>query len=76
MCNCMNEVAHELQKAGRYESVEAPTDLLSGKAYLEFAVKEKGKKRERKIPVVLPRCPICGVPYYEERIQALKFTEG
>ena len=55
MCNCMNEAIEKIQKAGRYESVEAPTDLLSGKAYLEFVVKEKGKKRERKMQgVFLP----------------------
>lgn len=71
MCNCMNEAIEKIQKAGRYESVEAPTDLLSGKAYLEFVVKEKGKKRGRKMPVLLPRCPFCGEPYDEKQMKAI-----
>lgn len=71
MCNCMNEAIEKIRKAGRYESVEAPTDLLSGKAYLEFTVKEKGKKRERKMPVLLSRCPFCCKPYDEKQIKAI-----
>ena len=71
MCNCMNEAIEKIQKTGRYESVEAPTDLLSGKAYLEFVVMENGKKRERKMPVLLSRCPFCGELYDEKQMKAI-----
>ena len=66
MCNCMDEAIKKMQEAKDYENVEAPTDILSGRAYLEFTVKEKGKKKERKMPVVLSRCPFCGKPYDEK----------
>lgn len=63
MCNCMNEAIEKMQELKAFESVDAPVELLSGRAYLEFTVKEKGKKRERKMPVLLSRCPFCGTPY-------------
>ena len=49
------------------EYVEPPVGLTTDKAYLEFTVKEKGKKRERKLPVLLSRCPFCGELYDEEK---------
>lgn len=49
------------------EQVLPPIEVISERAYLEFTVKEKGKKRERKLPVLLSRCPFCGEPYDEKR---------
>ena len=67
MCNCMDEVMQKMKEKMEFESIEEPTELLTGRAYLEFIVKEKGKKRERKLPVLLSRCPFCGEPYDEKK---------
>lgn len=61
MCNCMDEVLENI------EQVLPPIEVISERAYLEFTVKEKGKKRERKLPVLLSRCPFCGEPYDEKK---------
>lgn len=49
------------------EQVLPPIEVISERAYLEFTVKEKGKKREWKLPVLLSRCPFCGEPYDEKK---------
>lgn len=67
MCNCMDEVMQSMKEKMELESIEEPTELLTGRVYLEFTVKEKGKKRERKLPVLLSRCPFCGEPYDEKK---------
>lgn len=67
MCNCMNEVMQSMKEKMELESIEEPTELLTGRVYLEFTVKEKCKKRERKLPVLLSRCPFCGEPYDEKK---------
>ncbi len=67
MCNCMNEVMQKMKEKMELESIEEPTELLTGRVYLEFTVKEKGKKRERKLPVLLSRCPFCAEPYDEKK---------
>lgn len=33
----------------------------------EWIRREKGKKREHKLPVLLSRCPFCGEPYDEKK---------
>lgn len=63
MCNCMNEIEEKMKELVDAESVEAPVELLTGKAYLEFTVKKKGKKKEEKMPLLLSQCPFCGEPY-------------
>ena len=34
MCNCMNEMQEKMKELVDAESVEAPVELLTGKAYL------------------------------------------
>lgn len=63
MCNCVNEMEKKMKKLVGAESVEAPVELLTGRVYLEFTVKRAGKKKEKKMPLLLPRCPFCGEPY-------------
>lgn len=41
-------------------------EMLSGRAYMLFTVKEHGKKREKQVPMLLLKCPICGKPYMQE----------
>ena len=67
MCNCMDDVIKQMKEMMDLEYVEPPVGLTTDKAYLEFTVKEKGKKRERKLPVLLSRCPFCGELYDEEK---------
>lgn len=40
-----------------------PIEMISGRAYVSFTVKEKGKKKESDVPMLLSRCPICGKKY-------------
>ncbi len=63
MCNCMNEVMQKMKEKMELESIEEPTELLTGRVYLEFTVKKKGKKKEEKMPLLLSQCPFCGEPY-------------
>lgn len=63
MCNCMDEVLEKMRGMENIEQVLPPIEVISERAYLEFTVKEKGKKRERKMPLLLSRCPFCGEPY-------------
>lgn len=67
MCNCMDEVLEKMCAMENIEQVLPPIEVISERAYLEFTVKEKGKKRERKLPVLLSRCPFCGEPYDEKK---------
>lgn len=67
MCNCMDEVLEKMRGMENIEQVLPPIEVISERAYLEFTVKEKGKKRERKLPVLLSRCPFCGEPYDEKK---------
>lgn len=53
MCNCMNEMEEKMKELVDAESVEAPVELLTGKAYLEFTVKKKGKKKRGKNAVIV-----------------------
>jgi len=66
MCKCLYEAAKRMEENG-YEDVEPPIELLSGRAYLNFAGKKKGKKKQQEIPLLLSRCPICGEKYDKER---------
>ena len=67
MCNCMDQVLEKMCGMENIEQVLPPIEVISERAYLEFTVKEKGKKRERKLPVLLSRCPFCGEPYDEKK---------
>jgi hypothetical protein len=63
----MDEVLEKMCGMENIEQVLPPIEVISERAYLEFTVKEKGKKRERKLPVLLSRCPFCGEPYDEKK---------
>lgn len=65
-CTCLYEKAEEMKKAGGYEEVFPPVEMFSGRAYMMFTVKEHGKKREKQVPMLLLKCPICGKPYTQE----------
>jgi hypothetical protein len=63
----MDEILEKMCGMENIEQVLPPIEVISERAYLEFTVKEKGKKRERKMPVLLSRCPFCGEPYDEKK---------
>lgn len=63
MCNCLYEKAEQMKEVGGYEEVLPPIEMLSGRAYMMFTVKEHGKKREKQVPMLLAKCPICGKAY-------------
>lgn len=63
MCRCIYEMQDNLKEKFGYESVSAPVEILSGRAYLSFTVKEQGKKKEKEIPLMLSKCPFCGEKY-------------
>lgn len=65
-CTCLYEKAEEMKKGGGYEEVFPPVEMLSGRAYMMFTVKEHGKKREKQVPMLLLKCPICGKPYTQK----------
>jgi len=61
MCNCMKEVEQKFKDNFDYEEVSGPVEVLSGRAYLSFEVKDKGKTKQ--VPMMLSKCPICGKEY-------------
>lgn len=63
MCNCIKEVEQKFKDNFGYEEVNGPVELLSGRAYLSFEVKETGKKKSKQVPMMLSKCPICGKEY-------------
>jgi hypothetical protein len=67
----MNEKMEQMKEKMDLEYVLPPIEILSGRAFLEFEVKEKGKKRSRKTPMLLSRCPFCGKSYDEKQLSAL-----
>lgn len=71
MCNCMNEKIEQMKEKFDLEEVVPPMELFSGRAILEFEVKEKCKKRSIKMPMILSRCPFCGKSYDEKQLNAL-----
>lgn len=71
MCNCMNEKIEEMKTKSNLEYVFPPVEMISGRAALEFTIKEAGKKKARKIPLLLLRCPFCGKEYDEKQLHTL-----
>ena len=71
MCNCMSEKTEKLKESKGFEYVIPPIEFISGRAILTFTVKEPVKKRERKLPMLLSKCPFCGEPYEENQMKAL-----
>ncbi len=61
-CNCVEETIKILEERG-FENIEPPLELLSGRLYLSFRGKSKGKNKEREIPILLSKCPFCGKKY-------------
>lgn len=53
MCNCMNEMEEKMKELLDAESVEAPVELFTGKAYLEFTVKKKRQEKRGKNAVIV-----------------------
>lgn len=67
MCDCMSEIMKKMVAAKGYESISSPVEILSGRAYLSFTVREQGKKKDKEIPLLLSKCPFCGEPYETEK---------
>ncbi len=63
MCNCMKELEQKFIEKLGFEEANAPVELLSGRAYLSFAVREAGKNKTKQMPMLLSKCPICGQEY-------------
>lgn len=70
MCKCLYEKAEQMKEVGGYEEVFPPIEILSGRAYMMFTVKEHGKKKEKQVPMLLSKCPICGKQYEERKIDS------
>lgn len=67
MCGCMNEMVDKLKAMNEnIDYVFPPVEMLSGKSFITFIVKEKGKKKENKVPVLLSKCPFCGEKYEDK----------
>ena len=67
MCDCMKEMVEKIKaKNENIDYIFPPIEMLSGRAYITFIAKEKGKKKENKMPVLLSKCPICGGKYEEK----------
>jgi len=62
MCNCMKEMEQKLVEKCGFDEVDAPVELLSGRVYLTFIARRNGKK-DKEVPVMLSKCPICGKEY-------------
>ena len=61
MCDCMKEMVDKLKAMNEnIDYIFPPVEMLSGRAYITFIAKEKGKKKESKVPVLLSKCPFCG----------------
>lgn len=65
MCDCVQKMIDYITEKG-FENVEAPIELLSGRLYLTFTGNKNGQKKTREIPVLLPKCPLCGERYEDE----------
>lgn len=63
MCRCLFEKAEQIKEIGGYKEVFPPIEILSGRAYMMFTVKEHGKEKEKQVPMLLLKCPICGKAY-------------
>jgi hypothetical protein len=64
-CNCVAEIRESLIKASEAEDVMMPI-TLGGHVYIEvekFYLDKKGKRKQKSVPVILSRCPFCGVLY-------------
>lgn len=69
MCNCMNEMVYKLKTMNEkidYDYIFPPIEMFSGRAYITFIAKKKGKKKEDKVPVLLSKCPLCGKKYEDK----------
>gem|GEM_PF-742575 len=69
MCNCMKELEQKFIEKLGFEEADAPVELLSGRAYLSFTVREAGKNKTKQMPMMLSKCPICGQEYEKKETQ-------
>lgn len=63
MCDCMKKMEQRFIDEMGFEEAEAPVELLSGRVYLSFTVRRKGKANTKQMYVMLSKCPICGEGY-------------
>ncbi len=63
MCDCMKKMEQRFIDEMGFEEAEAPVELLSGRVYLSFTVRRKGKANTKQMYVMLSKCPICGQEY-------------
>ena len=64
MCNCRAEWEERLKDlTPNSESVCLPVEMFTGRLYLMATARINGKKKEKEIPILLSKCPFCGVPY-------------
>lgn len=70
MCNCMNEAIEKFRKQEDTKAWKRRQIFCLG-SVSGICGKGKGKKRERKMPVLLSRCPFCGELYDEKQMKAI-----
>lgn len=67
MCRCIYDIAQKMRETCGYERVRPSVELMSGRAYIPFAAKMVGTKKEKEIPLLLSKCPFCGEEYDKEK---------
>ena len=63
MCDCMRKLEQRFIEEQGCEEANAPVELLSGRVYLSFTVRMKGKINTKQMYLMLSKCPICGKEY-------------
>ena len=65
-CNCKEKIQEKFRELyPNAASIFGQYEMLSGRAYMEFEITMEGKKKPKKVPLLLSRCPHCGKPYDE-----------
>lgn len=63
-CDCAKKMVEKIKETHcEFEDVYPPIELISGRMYINFTgtKKVKGKKKDVDVPILLSKCPFCGM---------------
>ncbi len=77
MCDCLKDIIDQMkQEREDIDYVTPPTDIITGRLYLNFTIGIVGKKREKSMLLLLNKCPWCGEEYGKKAEAVMRLNDA